>query len=197
MLEVEEQLQIAKEQIVDLKQKLVEAEGARNVTEWAKDEDLRAKEEAVFARTEAECSKEKAEEEAYDLGVAETQATLKAQVPGVCRLYCSQVWNEALKQAGVEASSDLWKAEHMYYPPAIREDPPPNSEARDAPEEVKVAGPGVALAITSSKEPAKESDPSRAVETNEGQNHDAPQETIGSAGDAPVSYAEVLLVEPL
>ena len=79
----------------------------------------------MFARTEAECSKEKAEEEAYDLGVAETQATLKAQVPGVCRLYCSQVWNEALKQAGVEASSDLWKAEHMYYPPAIREDPPP------------------------------------------------------------------------
>ena len=50
----------------------------------------------MFARAEAECSKEKAEEEAYDLGVAETQATLKAQVPGVCRLYCSQVWNEAL-----------------------------------------------------------------------------------------------------
>ena len=79
----------------------------------------------MFARTEAECSKEKAEEEAYDLGVAETQATLKAQVPGVCRLYCSQVWNEALKQVGVEASSDLWKAKRMYYPPAIREDAPP------------------------------------------------------------------------
>ena len=41
----------------------------------------------MFARTEAECSKEKAEEkaeeEAYDLGVADTQATLKAQVLGV------------------------------------------------------------------------------------------------------------------
>ena len=83
------------------------AEGAKKVTEWARDEALRAKEEAVFARIEAECSKEKAEEVAYDLGVAETQATLKAQVPGVCRLYCSQVWNETLKQAGVEASSDL------------------------------------------------------------------------------------------
>ena len=57
----------------------------------------------MFARTETECSKEKAEEEAYDLGVAKTQATLKAQVPGVCRLYYSQVWNEALKQARVEA----------------------------------------------------------------------------------------------
>ena len=64
---------------------------------------MRANEEAVFARTETECSKEKAEEEAYDLGVAKTQATLKAQVPGVCRLYYSQVWNEALKQARVEA----------------------------------------------------------------------------------------------
>ena len=45
----------------------------------------------MFARTEAECSKEKAEEKAYDLGVAETRTTLKAQVPGVCRLYYSQV----------------------------------------------------------------------------------------------------------
>ena len=36
----------------------------------------------MFARTEAKCSKEKAEKEAYDLGVAETQAILKAQVPG-------------------------------------------------------------------------------------------------------------------
>ena len=51
---------------------------------------MRAKEEAEFARTEVE-------EEAYDAGVAETEAALKAQVPGVCRLYYSQVWNEALK----------------------------------------------------------------------------------------------------
>ena len=33
---------------------------------------MRAKEEAEFTRTEAECSKEKAEKEAYNLGVAET-----------------------------------------------------------------------------------------------------------------------------
>ena len=80
---------------------------------------MRAKAKAKFTKIEAESSKEKAEEEAYALGVAETQATLRAQVPGVCRLYCSQVWNEALKQAGVEASSDLWKVENVYYPPAI------------------------------------------------------------------------------
>ena len=47
---------------------------------------MRAKEEVVFARSKAESSKEKAEEEAYNLGVAETQATLKAQVPRVCKL---------------------------------------------------------------------------------------------------------------
>ena len=45
----------------------------------------------------AETSKDKAEEEAYDAGVANTQAILKAQISGVCRLYYSQVWNEALK----------------------------------------------------------------------------------------------------
>ena len=153
----------------------------------------------VFARTEAECSKEKAEEEAYDLGVAETQATLKAQVPRVCRLYYSQVWNEALKKAGVEALSDLWKAKHVYYPSAIREDAPSSSEVRDAPEEVEAAGPGATLAITSSEEPTKESEPSDAAETNEGQNPDAPQEIVGSTGDAPVSHVEgpILLIEPL
>ena len=128
-----EQLQIAKEQIVDLKKKLAEAEGAKNVSMWTRDEALKAKEEAKFSRTEAQCSKEKAEEEAYDSGVAETQAALKAQVPGVCRLYSSQVWNETLKQAGIDASSNLWKAECVFYPPAIREDATPSSEVRDAP----------------------------------------------------------------
>ena len=124
LLKAEDQLKIAKEQIIDLKKKLAKAEGVKNVAEWAKDEALRAKEEAVFAKVEAESSKEKAGEEAYNLGITETQATLKAQVPGVCRLYYSQVWNEAFKQAGVEASSDLWKVENVYYPPAIREAAP-------------------------------------------------------------------------
>ena len=78
LLEIDDQLKIAKEQITDLKKKLAEAEGAKNVMEWARDEALRAKEEAEFARTDAKSSKEKAEEEAYALEVAETQATLKA-----------------------------------------------------------------------------------------------------------------------
>ena len=103
----------------------------------------------MFAKTEAECSQEKVEEEAYNLGVAETQATLKAQVLGVCRLYCSQFWNKALKQVGVKASSNLWKVKHMHYPSTIREDAPSSFEVRDALEEVEVASLGAALAITS------------------------------------------------
>ena len=50
------------------------------------------------------------------MGVAEIETNLKAQVPGVCRLYYSQVWAEALNQARVEATSELRRAENVYYP---------------------------------------------------------------------------------
>ena len=89
LLAAKGQLEIAKEQIYDLKKKLTEAERAKGVANWARDEAVRAKTEAKFAKTEAETSKDKAEEETYDAGVADTQAILKAQIPGVCRLYCS------------------------------------------------------------------------------------------------------------
>ena len=105
---------------------------------------MRAKTEVEFAKTEAETFKDKVEEEAYDAGVAETQAILKAQIPSVCRLYCSQVWNEALKRARVEALSDLWKAKKVHYPPAICETTSTNSEAVSAPQEAKAAQPKAA-----------------------------------------------------
>lgn len=54
------------------------------------------------------------------MGVAETEEALRAEVLEVCRFYCLQVWNDALDQAGVEASSTLRRAENMYYPPTIR-----------------------------------------------------------------------------
>ena len=128
LLTAEEQLQIAKEQIGDLNKKLIKANNAKGVAEFARDEAVRAKQEAKFARTEAETAKDKAKEEGYEAGVAETQASLKAQIPRVCRLYCSQVWDETLKRAGVEASSDLWKAESIFYPPVIRETASASSE---------------------------------------------------------------------
>ena len=145
---------------------------------------MRAKEEAVFARAEAESFKEKPEEEAYDLGMAKIQTILKAQLRGVCRFYCSQVWNEALKQVGVETSSDLWKVENVYYPLTIRETAPSSFKAKDALEKDEVARPEVALAITVPDELAKESELFGAVETNEGLNPEAPQKTVEFATDA-------------
>ena len=87
----------------------------------------------------------------------------------------------------------------MFYPSAIREDATLNSEVRDAPEEVEVASPGAALLTTSPEVPAKESGPSGAAWTDEGQNPDTPKETVGSIGDNPVSHIEgpVIVVEPL
>ena len=82
-------MQIAKEQINDLKKKLIEANNAKGMAEFAKDEAMKAKQEAEFARIEAEVARDKAEEEGYEVGVAETEAPFKAQIPGVCRLYCS------------------------------------------------------------------------------------------------------------
>ena len=92
-------MQIAKDLIEGLSKKLAAAEHDKGVAEYARDETLRVKREAEFARTEAEVAKETAEDDGYNAGVAETQAILKAQIPGVCRLYCSQVWEEALKRA--------------------------------------------------------------------------------------------------
>ena len=44
---------------------------------------------------EAKKARDQAEQEGYEIGVAETEAALRAEVLGVCRKYCLQVWNEA------------------------------------------------------------------------------------------------------
>ena len=67
--------------------------------------------------------------------MAETEEALRAEVSKVCRNYCLQVWNEALNQAGVEASFVLRKTESVYYPLAIR-DSSSSSAKVDAPPEV-------------------------------------------------------------
>ena len=40
---------------------------------------------------EAEKAKEQAEQDGYDVGVAETEEALRAEVLEVCRFYCLQV----------------------------------------------------------------------------------------------------------
>ena len=90
-------MRIAKALIKDLNKQLAAAMHDKGVAEYAREEALKAKQEAEFAWNEAKVAKETAEDDGYNMGVAETQATLKAQIPGVCRFYCSQVWEEALK----------------------------------------------------------------------------------------------------
>lgn len=68
----------------------------------------------------AEDTAAQAEQEAYDTRVKETEENLRAQVIGVCRSYCLQVWNEALNQAWVDAFFILKKVENVFYPPALR-----------------------------------------------------------------------------
>ena len=97
VLEAEDQLRIAKDLIEGLNKKLAAAEHDKGMAEYARDEALRAKQEAEFARNETKVPKETAEDDGYNAGVAKTQAILKAQIPGLCRFYCSQVWEEALK----------------------------------------------------------------------------------------------------
>ena len=133
------------------------------------------------------------------MGVAETQTALKAQVLGVYRLYYSQVWNEALKQAGVEASSELWRVENVYYPPAIRGTAPSSSEARVVPKRAEAAGTVAAAVTTAPDEPTKESEPSRAAETGKGLSLEVPPRPAESTAKAQAPHAEelALLVEPL
>ena len=102
----EDQLASSKTQIPALKKKLEEVEKAKALAEKARDE--------------AEKAKDDVEQCGYDVGVAKTEDSIRAKVLVVCRTYYALVWDEALNQAGVKASSMLRKAESIYCLPAIR-----------------------------------------------------------------------------
>ena len=88
-------------------------------TERLKDQAEKSKAEVEKARIKAEKVRDEVEQKGYDLGVAETEETLRAKVLTVCRIYCAQSWDEALNRAGVEAFSKLRKPENVFYPFAI------------------------------------------------------------------------------
>ena len=54
----------------------------------------------------------------------------------MCRAYYAQTWEEALNQAGVEASSELRKHESIIFPPALQL-PNQKEAAPPAPQPVK------------------------------------------------------------
>ena len=111
--EAKEQLVASKEQVAALKQQLEEANKLKDQAEKAK---IQAKEDKVKAEKE----KDEAEQQGYDVSMAETEDALRVEVPAVYRAYCTQTWEEALNQAGVETSSELRKPERIIFPPALQ-----------------------------------------------------------------------------
>ena len=71
-------------------------------------------------KAKAEKERDEAEQHGYDVGVAETEDTLRAEVPAVYRAYCTQTWEKALNRAGIEASSGLRKPENIVFPLALQ-----------------------------------------------------------------------------
>ena len=82
-LEAKDQLASSQEQLAAFKKKLKEAQKLKGHAEK-----LRA--EAEKAKVEAEKARDEAKQHGSDVGVAETEDTLRAQVPAVCRTYCAQ-----------------------------------------------------------------------------------------------------------
>ena len=108
-----EQLATSKEQLAALKKQLEEAKKFRD---QAKKTRVQAEED----KAKAEKERDVVEQHGYDVGVAETEDALRAEVPAMCRAYCAQTWEEALNQAGIEASSELRRLERIVFPPALQ-----------------------------------------------------------------------------
>ena len=84
-----DQLAAFKEQLAALKKQLEEAQRLRDQAEKAKDE-------AEKAKAQAEKERDEAEQHGYDVGMAETEDALRAEVLAECRAYCTQTWEKAL-----------------------------------------------------------------------------------------------------
>ena len=96
-----------------LKKQLKEAQKLRDQAE-------KARVEAEEAKAKAEREKDEAEHHCYDVDVTETEDALRAEVPAVCRAYCTQTWEEALNRAGIDASSELRKLKNIIFPPSLQ-----------------------------------------------------------------------------
>ena len=80
--EAKEQLATSKEQVAALKRQLDETQKLKDQAEKAR---MQAKED----KAKAEKERDEAEQHGYDVDVAETEDTFRAEVPAVCRAYCT------------------------------------------------------------------------------------------------------------
>ena len=108
-----EQLAISKEQLAALKKQLEEAKKFRDQAEKAR---VQAEED----KAKAEKERDEAEQHGYDVGIVETEDALRAEVPAICRAYCTQTWEEALNRVGIDTSSKLRKPKNIIFPPALQ-----------------------------------------------------------------------------
>ena len=111
--EANDQLAASKEQLVALKKQLEKAQRLRDQAE-------KAKVEAEKAKSQVERERDEAEQHGYDVGVAKTEDALRAEVPAVCRAYCTRTWEEALNRVGIDASSEMRKPENIIFPLALQ-----------------------------------------------------------------------------
>ena len=111
--EANDQLAGSKEQLAALKKQLEEAQKLKDQAE-------KAKVEAEKAKAQAKRERDEARQHGYDVGVAETEDALRAEVPAVCRAYCTQTWEEALHRARIDAFFELRKPENIIFPPALQ-----------------------------------------------------------------------------
>ena len=104
---------MTKEHIAALRQQLEEANKLKDLAEKAR---LQVEEDKLKVEKE----RDEVEQHGYDVGVAETEDALRAEVPTVCRAYCTQTWEETLNQAGIDVSSELRKPVNIVFPLALQ-----------------------------------------------------------------------------
>ena len=88
--------------MVALKKQLDEAQRLR-------DQAKKARVQTEEAKAKAGKERDEAEQHGYDVGVAETEDALRAEVPAICCAYCTQTWEETFNRAGIDVSSELRK----------------------------------------------------------------------------------------
>ena len=81
--EASDQLAASKEQLAALKKQLKEVQRLR-------DQAKKARVETEEAKAKVERERDEAEQYDYDVGIAEIEDALRAEVPAVCRAYCTQ-----------------------------------------------------------------------------------------------------------
>ena len=91
-----------------------------------------AKEAAQLLKEAIEAEKQ----DAYALGVQETQSRLTEEFSIVARDYCDISWGKALDVAGILADSSLRRPESIYYDLDIRELSGPSSSPQEQPAQV-------------------------------------------------------------